>query len=121
MIGIKEIEDLLVIVIFFLFINDVVYKYRHPNSNLDQSLTQEERSLRKKVTWVLFVIMLLPTLLEIFNLSSSTKELVFKIAFILWAQVFLVDAVLNYKATHLKKWLLYSHTAAVIVLVFALL
>lgn len=119
--GVRELEDFLVIVIFLLFVNDVIYKYKNPDAITQKPVSDEERNLRKKMTWVLFAIMLFPIILDLFKIGVQGQSLIFKIAFILWAQVFLIDAVLNYKATHLKKWLLYSQTAAMLVLVFSLL
>lgn len=118
--GIRELEDFLVVIIFLLFVNDVFYKYKNPDSITQKPVSDEERTLRRKMTWVLFAVMFLPIILDTFNISVQGQSLIFKISFILWAQVFLIDAVLNYKATHLKKWLLYSQTAAVIVLMFSL-
>lgn len=120
MIGIKELEDFLVIVIFLLFVNDVIYKLRHPDTLTLKPMSDAEKSLRRKMTWILFVIMFFPIVLDFFQVSVQGQSLIFKIVFILWAQVFLIDSVLNYRETHMKKWLLYSQTAAMIVLVFAL-
>ncbi len=119
--GVQELEDFLVIIIFLLFVNDVVYKYKSPDSVTQKPLSDEEKNIRRKMTWILFSVMLLPIVLDLFKISVQGQSIIFKVAFILWAQVFLIDAVLNYKATHLKKWLLYSQTAAMIVLVFSLL
>lgn len=118
--GVRELEDFLVIIIFFLFVNDVIYKYRHPDTLTLKPMSDAEKSLRRKMTWILFAVMMFPIALDLFKVSVQGQSLIFKVVFILWAQVFLIDSVLNYRETHLKKWLLYSQTAAMIVLVFAL-
>lgn len=119
--GIKELEDFLVIVIFLLFVNDVIYKYRNPDTITLKPMSDAEKKLRKKMTWILFIVMMFPIILDLFKVSVQGQSLIFKVVFILWAQVFLIDSVLHYRETHLKKWLLYSQTAAMIVIVFALL
>ena len=47
--GIKELEDFLVVLIFALFMNDFIFKYRHPETLTIAELTDAEKIKRKKI------------------------------------------------------------------------
>lgn len=117
--GIKELEDFLVVLIFALFMNDFIFKYRHPETLTIAELTDAEKIKRKKMTMLLALVMSMPFVLDFFKVSSGSQTLIYKIALILWAQAFLIDTFLNYRETHSKKWLLFSQAAAMLLLFIA--
>lgn len=111
LIGFREFEDYLVILIFILFLNDLYAKIKYPErQNLGWSVERMVMSI------IFFILFLLPLLFDSFNFSNATRLLFFKLGFILWAQVFLIDSYLHYNKTQSKRWLVFANTAVLMII-----
>jgi hypothetical protein len=106
--GFNLFEDYLLALIFVLFLNDQFLKIKSPRKiQLDDS----EVRTRNAVSLVIILILCLPFILEFFNVKQEVEFFIYKLGFILWAQIFLLDAFYHYRETHSKKWLLFANTA----------
>ncbi len=66
---------------------------------------------------VVFLILLsLPIFFDVFNVSNAMRLTIYKLGFVLWAQVFLLDSFLHYKETHSKQWLVFTNTALLLII-----
>lgn len=106
--GFNNFEDYLLAFIFILFLNDQFLKLRHPDKIHVQD---SEKRKRIFVTILISLLIALPSILDLLNISPKGQLILYKLGFILWAQVFLVDAFYQYKETNSKKWLLFANTA----------
>ena len=80
---------------------------------------QDERNKRFIMSVVFLFLFLLPFLIDAFNVSNGTRLNFYKLGFVLWAQVFLLDSFLQYKQTHSKKWLVFANTAVLLIIIGA--
>jgi hypothetical protein len=115
LVGFKDFDDYLVILIFILFLNDLYFKIKNPSpSNI-----QIDRFMRLGMSIVFLILFLLPFLFDSINVSNSTRLTLYKLGFLLWAQVFLIDSFLHYKKTHSKQWLVFANLAMLMIVVGA--
>lgn len=115
LVGFRDFEDYLVVFIFVLFLNDLYFKIKRP-----QTINfQEERLKRLAMSAVFLVLFLLPFIFDSVNVSNATRLTLYKLGFVLWAQVFLIDSFLHYKQTHSKQWLVFANLAMLMIIVGA--
>ena len=114
-VGFKDFDDYLIVFIFTLFLNDLHIKIRRPQT----IHFQEERNKRFVMSVVFLFLFLLPFVIDAFNVSNGTRLNFYKLGFVLWAQVFLLDSFLQYKQTHSKKWLVFANTAVILIIIGA--
>lgn len=116
LIGFKYFDDYLIVFIFILFINDQFFKYKHPEKI---NLLNHERKTRMFMSAFFLALFSIPTILEILQVSPLKQLIFYKLAFIIWAQVFLLDAFKHYKETNSKQWLVFANTAMLFIVVGA--
>jgi hypothetical protein len=116
LVGFRDFDDYLIVFIFVLFLNDLFYKMTKPTTTLYH---HEERVTRLIMSAVFLVLFSLPFALDSFNVSNAARMTVYKFGFVLWAQIFLLDSFLHYKQTHSKQWLVFTNTAALLILMGA--
>jgi hypothetical protein len=68
---------------------------------------------------IFLVLFTLPFMLDVFNVSDLTRLFLYRLGFMLWAQIFLLDAFMNYRQTQSRKWLLITNMAALLIIVGA--
>jgi len=115
LVGFRDFEDYLVVFIFVLFLNDLYFKIKRPQT----IHFQEERLKRLAMSAVFLVLFLLPFIFDSVNVSNATRLTLYKLGFVLWAQVFLIDSFLHYKQTHSKQWLVFANLAMLMIIVGA--
>lgn len=115
--GFQYLDDYLVVFIFILFLNDQTMKYKHPEKI---SSEVNDQRMRKVMTILFLILFSVPVLLDHYNVSQEIQLFLYKMGFILWAQVFLVDAFFHYKETHSKRWLIFANTAVAITIIGAI-
>lgn len=115
LIGFRDFEDYLVVFIFVLFLNDLYFKIKRPQT----IQYQEERNKRLTMSVVFLALFLLPFVFDSVNVSDATRLTLYKLGFVLWAQVFLIDSFLHYKQTHSKQWLVFANLAVLMIIVGA--
>ena len=117
-VGFRNFEDYLVIFVYVLFLNDLYAKIKKPQleSEAEGPLARRNRIIMSVVFLVLFT---LPFLIDSYNVSNRSLVLFYKLGFVLWAQLLLIDSYQHYKQTHSKKWLLFANTAVFLSLVGA--
>lgn len=115
LVGFRDFEDYLVVFIFVLFLNDLYFKIKRPA----HTYLQEERVKRLIMSVVFLVLLLMPFIFDSVNVSNATRLTLYKLGFVLWAQVFLLDSFLHYKQTHSKRWLVFANTAVLMIIVGA--
>lgn len=115
LIGFRDFEDYLVAFIFILFLNDLYFKIKRPDSNQFQS----ERVSRLVMSIVFFGLFCLPFIFDSVNVSNETRLMLYKLGFVLWAQVFLIDSFLHYRQTQSKQWLVFANVAVLMVIIGA--
>lgn len=115
LIGFRDFEDYLVVFIFALFLNDLYFKIKQPQNVLFQG----ERGKRFAMSIVFLGLFLLPFVFDSVNISGATRLTLYKLGFVLWAQVFLIDSFLHYKQTHSKQWLVFANLAMLMIIVGA--
>lgn len=113
--GFRDLEDYLVVFIFVLFLNDLYFKIKNPKTEVYQA----ERNNRLIMSAVFLVLFLIPFIFDLENVSDETRVTVYKLGFVLWAQVFLIDSFLHYKQTQSKKWLVFANTAVLMIIIGA--
>lgn len=111
-IGFNAFEDYLIIFVFVLFINDLHFK----TTVLQININHQERTSRLIMSVVFFVLFLMPFIFDFANFSNEIRFTIYKLGFILWAQIFLLDSYLHYKKTNSKKWLVFANTAMLMIL-----
>jgi hypothetical protein len=115
LVGFKDFDDYLIVFIFVLFLNYLYLKMKRThNINF-----QEVRINRLIMSVVFFILFMLPFVFDSVNVSDVTRLTFYKMGFVLWAQVLLVDSFLHYKETHSKKWLVFTNMAALMIVVGA--
>jgi hypothetical protein len=117
-VGFRNFEDYLVIFVYVLFLNDLYYKIKKPQLENDdeEPIARRNRIIMSVVFLVLFT---LPFLIDSYNVSSRSLLLFYKLGFVLWAQVLLVDSYQHYKQTQSKKWLFFANTAVLLSVISA--
>lgn len=115
LIGFRDFEDYLIVFIFILFLNDLYYKLIRPRPIINGS----ERMKRVIMSVVFLMLLSMPFVFDTFNVSNAMRLTIYKLGFVLWAQVFLLDSFLHYKETHSKQWLVFTNTALLLILVGA--
>jgi len=115
MVGFREFEDYLIILIFILFLNDLYYKLTRPQT----LVFHEDRMTRLIMSGVFLFMIVLPFAIDSMNVSNTTSLTVSKLGFVLWAQIFLLDSFLQYKQTHSKQWLVFANTAVILIIIGA--
>jgi len=115
LVGFKDFEDYLIVFIYALFLNDLYFKIKYP----DLIYNNGDGLKRMVMSLIFFVLLTLPLLLDTFNVSNSTRLLLYKLGFVLWAQVLLLDSYLQYNQTQSKRWLVFTNTAAIMIIVGA--
>lgn len=115
LIGFRDFEDYLVVFIFVLFLNDLYLKIKKPN-NIQYS---EERFIRLVMSVLFLLLFLLPFVFDSVNVSNATRLTLYKLGFVLWAQVFLIDSFMHYKETHSKQWLVFANLAVLMIVIGA--
>lgn len=115
LVGFRDFEDYLVVFIFVLFLNDLYFKIRRPQT----IHFQEGRIKRLAMSAVFLVLFLLPFIFDSVNVSNATRLTLYKVGFVLWAQVFLLDSFLHYKQTHSKQWLVFANLAMLMIIIGA--
>lgn len=116
LIGFVSFDDYLIGFVYVLFLNDLYMKLKHPEIlfNMDNDGTLKNRN---KMSLIFLILFTLPFLLDVWNISDGVRMFLYKIGFILWGQVFLLDAYLNYKQTKSYQWLGITVTAVLIIIV----
>ncbi|MBC7714328.1 MAG: hypothetical protein H7177_13370 [Rhizobacter sp.] len=114
-IGFKSFDDYLIAFVYILFLNDLFIKLKRP----DLIFYHDERVKRSVMSLIFLVLFTLPFLLDGFNVTDSTRSFIYRLGFVLWAQVFLLDAFVNYRQTHSRKWLLFTNMAALLIVIGA--
>lgn len=110
--GFREFEDYLVVFIFILFLNDLFLKINRPFNERNQN----EKIKRWVMTLVFLLIYLLPFIFDLTNISNEARLFIYKLGFVLWAQIFLIDSFMHYKQTHSRQWLVFTNTAALMII-----
>jgi hypothetical protein len=111
-VGFKYFDDYLVVFLFILFLNDQFNKLKNPEQNY---LLLHERKKRIVMTFIFLSMIFIPFILDLLHVPQSKLALIYKLGFIIWAQIFLIDAFNHYKETHSKKWLLFANTAVCLI------
>jgi hypothetical protein len=115
LIGFRDFEDYLVVFIFVLFLNDLYFKIKRP----EVSMFKQEGVKRLAMSLIFLGLFLLPFIFDSVNVSDATRLTLYKLGFVLWAQVFLIDSFLQYKLTHSKQWLVFANLAMLMIIVGA--
>lgn len=114
-VGFKSFDDYLIGFVYILFLNDLYIKLKRP----DLIYYHDERVKRSVMSFIFLVLFTLPFLLDGFGVTDTTRSFIYRIGFMLWAQVFLLDAFVNYRQTQSKKWLVITNMAALFIVVGA--
>ena len=115
LVGFRDFEDYLIVFIFILFLNDLYTKISRPHN----VLFHEERVKRLLMSAVFLLLFLMPFAFDSFNVSDGMRLTCYKLGFVLWAQIFLLDSFIHYKETHSKQWLVFANTAAIMIIIGA--
>ncbi len=111
-VGFKDFDDYLIAFIFILFLNDLYCKIKHPSVvHLHQ-----EQTKRRIMSLIFLILFSLPFIFDKFNISDQSRIAIYKLGFVLWGQVFLIDSFLHYKQTHSKQWLVFTSFAALMII-----
>ena len=107
LIGFQSFEDYLIGLVYILFLNDLYIKIKRT----DLTHFNNER-MKRSVMSVLFLVLFLMTfLLDELNVTNTVRLYIYKLGFMLWAQIFLLDAFINYRQTQQKSWLIITNVA----------
>jgi len=111
--GFRDLEDYLIVFIFVLFLNDLYLKIKKP-----ETIPDNNKRRNRLIMSVFFLLLFsLPFIIDTFNVSNAIRLTIYKLGFVLWAQVFLIDSFLHYKKTHSKQWLLFANTAVLLIII----
>lgn len=117
LIGFQSFDDYLIGFVYVLFLNDLYIKLRKP----DLIFYHDERIKRSIMSGVFLILFSLPFLLDVFNVTDVFRAFIYRIGFMLWAQVFLLDAFMNYRQTQSRQWLVITNMAALFIVIGALI
>jgi hypothetical protein len=110
LVGFQSFEDYLIGLVYILFLNDLYIKVKRS----DPSVGQER--VKRSVMSIIFVVLFSMTfLLDELNVTNSIRLYLYKLGFMLWAQIFLLDAFVNYRQTQQKSWLIITNMAVLLV------
>lgn len=115
LLGFRDFEDYLVVFIFVLFLNDLYFKIKAPKT----LLYEKDRTKRLIMSLVFLVMLTLPFVFDSINVSNEARLMLYKLGFVLWAQIFLIDSFFHYKETHSKQWLVFANMAVIMIIVGA--
>lgn len=115
LIGFNSLEDYLIAFVYMLFLNDLYIKVKKPESNFYNA----DRKKRIRMSIIFTILFSMPFVLDLFNVNDVMRAFIYRLSFILWAQVFLLDAFANYRQTQSKKWLFITNLAALFIVVGA--
>lgn len=111
LIGFQSFEDYLIGLVYILFLNDLYIKIKRT----DLTHFNNER-MKRSVMSVLFLVLFLMTfLLDELNVTNAVRLYIYKLGFMLWAQIFLLDAFINYRQTQQKSWLIITNMAVLLI------
>lgn len=115
LIGFKSFDDYLIVFVYVLFLNDLYIKLKKP----DLCFYHDERIKRSLMSVIFLVLFSLPFILDVFNVTDVTRGLIYRLGFMLWAQIFLLDAFVQYRQTQSRNWLLITNMAALLIIIGA--
>jgi len=115
LVGFKSFEDYLVIFIFVLFLNDLYFKIKRPNA----VQFKNDRVKQIAMSAVFLGLFLIPFIFDSVNVSNPARLTLYKLFFVLWSQVFLINTYLHYKETQSKQWLLFANFAMLMIIIGA--
>ena len=111
LIGFESLEDYLIAFVYVLFLNDLFVKLKRPNF-----ISHHEEKIKRSVMSLLFLVLFtLPFVLDGMNVTNSARSFIYRLGFMLWAQIFLLDAFVHYRQTQSRKWLLITNMAALLI------
>ena len=116
LIGFKSFDDYLIVFVYALFLNDLYIKLKKP----DMLFLQDERFKRSVMSVIFLILFMLPFALDAYNVADSTRLFIYRVGFILWAQVFLLDAFTHYQQTQSKQWLIITNMAVAMIVIGAI-
>lgn len=111
LVGFKSFDDYLIVFVYVLFLNDLYIKIKRP----DLGAYQDERIKRSMMSGVFLVLFTLPFMLDALNVTDQSRMFIYRLGYMLWAQVFLLDAFIQYKQKQSKQWLIITNTAALLI------
>lgn len=114
LVGFKHFDDYLIIFIFILFLNDLYFKIKYP-----QNIINEAQSKRRLMSFIFLGLFMLPFILDAVDVSNAARLTLFKLGFLVWAQIFLIDSFFQYKQTHSKNWLVFANFAVLMIIIGA--
>lgn len=82
-------------------------------------ISGSERIKRVIMSVVFLMLLSMPFIFDTLNVSNAMRLTIYKLGFVLWAQVFLLDSFLHYKETHSKQWLVFTNTALFLIIIGA--
>jgi heme/copper-type cytochrome/quinol oxidase subunit 4 len=115
LVGFESFDDYLIVFVYVLFLNDLYIKIKKP----DMTFYHDERFKRSIMSIVFLVLFTLPFVLDAFNVADSSRMLIYRLGYMLWAQIFLLDAFVHYRQTQSRKWLIIANMAALFIVVGA--
>lgn len=115
LIGFQSFDDYLIVFVYVLFLNDLYIKLKKP----DMLYLRDERFKRSVMSFIFLILFTLPFVLDAYNVADSTRFYIYRVGFILWGQVFLLDAFTHYQQTQSKQWLLITNMAALLIVIGA--
>lgn len=111
LVGFESFDDYLIIFVYVLFLNDLYIKIKRP----ELGAYQDERIKRSMMSGVFLVLFTLPFMLDALNVTDQSRMFIYRLGYMLWAQVFLLDAFIQYKQKQSKQWLIITNTAALLI------
>lgn len=115
LIGFESFDDYLIGFVFILFLNDLYIKVKKP----DLCFYHDERFKRSLMSIIFMLLFMLPFLLDVFNVEDVTRAFLYRLGFLLWAQIFLLDSFMQYKQTQSRNWLVITNMAALLIVLGA--
>lgn len=113
--GFRSFEDYLIGFVYILFLNDLYVKVRYPHY---QSIQMGEGPISRSTMSLVFLILFtLPFLLDAFNVNDGVRLVIYRVGFVLWCQIFILDAFKNYKQSNSRQWLAIMSLAMMIMVV----
>ncbi|NOT77449.1 MAG: hypothetical protein HOP07_00440 [Bacteriovoracaceae bacterium] len=111
LIGFQSFEDYLIGLVYILFLNDLYIKIKRT----DLTHFNNERMKRSVMSVFFLVLFLMTFLLDELNVTNAVRLYIYKLGFMLWAQIFLLDAFINYRQTQQKSWLIITNMAVLLI------
>ena len=111
LVGFTSFDDYLIAFVYILFLNDLYIKIKKP----DLCFYHDERFKRSVMSVIFMLLFILPFLLDAFNVTDIARAFIYRLGFMLWAQIFLLDAFVQYKQTNSRNWLLITNMAALLI------